>query len=112
MKLVYLLLAIIGAVLPLSQLLPFLREHGLDLRLLVEQLFANRISSFFGLDVIVSAFVLFAFMFAERRTVRHVWAPIAATLLVGVSCGLPLYLFLREAQRGQSQPNTPAVRSA
>lgn len=112
MKLAYLLLAIAGAVLPLSQLVPFLREHGLDLRLIVEQLFANRISSFFGLDVIVSAVVLFVFVFAERRRVRHLWAPIVATLAIGVSCGLPLFLYLREAQRGQSQPNTPAVRSA
>lgn len=107
MKRVYLLLALLGAILPLSQLLPFLREHGLDMRLFVEQLFANRISSFFALDVIVSAVVLFAFVFAERRSVRHLWAPIVATLAIGVSCGLPLFLYLRE-----SAPRTASSSSA
>ena len=47
-KHLYLGLCVLGAALPYSQFLPFLREHGLDPRLIVEQLFANRISSFFG----------------------------------------------------------------
>jgi uncharacterized protein DUF2834 len=94
----YLLLCIAGTVLPLSQLIPFLREHGLDLRLLIEQLFANPISSFFGLDVIVSSVVLWVFVAVEGRRagVRHLWAPIAASLLVGVSLAFPLFLYLRE----------------
>lgn len=43
-KHLYLVLCIAGTVLPYSQLLPFLREHGLDLGLAFEQLFANRIA--------------------------------------------------------------------
>ena len=54
-KMLYLWLCILGTVLPYAQLVPFIRDHGLDLRLLVEQLFANRIAAFFGMDVIVSA---------------------------------------------------------
>ena len=98
---VYLALCVAGTVLPYSQLLPFLREHGLDLRLIVEQLFANRISGFFGLDVIVSSIVLWAFVAVEARraAVKHLWAPIAASLTVGVSLGLPLFLYLRERAR-------------
>ena len=49
----YLVLCILGTLLPYSQFLPFLREHGLDVSLLIKDLFANRISSFFGLDVIL-----------------------------------------------------------
>jgi hypothetical protein len=99
-KTLYLWLCIIGTALPYSQFIPFIRDHGLDFRLLGEQLFANRISAFFGLDVILSAVVLLVFIRVEGRRigVRHVWAPIAATLLVGVSLGLPLFLYLREAQ--------------
>src|SRR5947207_324508 len=52
-KHLYLGLCVLGVALPYSQFLPFLREHGFDLRLIVEQLFASRISSFFGLDVLV-----------------------------------------------------------
>src|SRR5262249_24291054 len=94
----YLLLCLAGTLLPYSQFVPFLREHGLDLSLFVEQLFSNRIAAFFGLDVIVSSVVLWALVIIEGRRagVRHLWAPIAANLAVGVSLGLPLFLYLRE----------------
>jgi predicted exporter len=100
LKTAYLLLCVLGAALPYSQLIPFLREHGLDLRLAVEQLFATRIGAFFGLDVVVSAIVLLIFVATEGRRLgmRYLWAPVAATLAVGVSLGLPLFLYLREAR--------------
>ena len=94
----YLGLCVLGIVLPYSQFIPFVREHGLDLRLFIEQLFANRISGFFGMDVIVSSLVLWVFVFVDgrRHGVRHLWAPLGANLAVGVSLGLPLFLYLRE----------------
>jgi len=94
-------LCVIGTVLPYSQFVPFLHEHGLDLRLFFEQLFSNRIGAFFGLDVMISSVVLWVFVLDEgRRTgVRHLWAPIAANIAVGVSLGLPLFLYLRELHR-------------
>jgi hypothetical protein len=97
-RMLYLALCVAGVVLPYSQLIPFLREHGLDLRLFFEQLFSNQIGGFFGWDVIVSSVVLWVFVFVEGRRagVRHLWAPLAANLAVGVSLGLPLFLYLRE----------------
>ena len=64
------------------------------------ELFSTRIGAFFGLDVIVSAIVLIAFILWEGRRVRMsaLWVPIAATCFIGVSCGLPLFLFMRERQ--------------
>ena len=99
----YLGLCLVGTVLPLSQLLPFLRDHGFDLRFLVGQLFANPVSSFFGLDVIVTSVVLWVFVAVEGRRagIRHLWAPLAASLLVGVSLALPLFLYLRERHVGR-----------
>jgi len=99
-KRLYLLLCVAGTVLPYSQLVPFLRERGFDFRLFVEQLFANRISAFFGWDVIVSSLVLWVFVVVEgrRANLRHLWAPIVANLIVGVSLGLPLFLYMREAR--------------
>jgi len=96
----YLILCVLGAVVPYTQFLPFLREHGLDARLFVAQLWATRIAAFFALDVIVSAVVLFTFVRVEGRRagMKHLWAPIVATLLVGVSLGLPLFLYLREGR--------------
>ena len=34
----------------------------------------------------------------RRARVRHLWAPVAATLAVGVSLGLPLFLYMRETE--------------
>jgi len=98
-KTAYLALCVAGTVIPYTQFLPFVKEHGLDLRLFVEQLFSTRIGAFFGLDVIVSSLVLWMFVLVDGRRdgVRHLWAPIVASLVVGVSLGLPLFLYLREA---------------
>ena len=97
-KTIYVGLCILGTVAPYWQLLPFLREHGLDVRLMIAQLFSEPVSAFFGADVIVSSLALWALVAIEgRRTgVRHLWAPVVANLAVGVSLGLPLYLYLRE----------------
>jgi Terpene cyclase DEP1 len=94
----YIALCLLGILLPYSQLIPFLREHGLNVPLLLQQLFANRISSFFGLDVIVAAFALWVGILVDRRRIRlrHAWVPLLGTMLVGVSLGLPLWLYLRE----------------
>ena len=98
MKQLYLGLCVAGTVLPCWQFLPFLRDHGLDLPLFFQQLFATPVSGFFGMDVIVSSVVLWVFVLGEGRRagVRYLWAPIAANLVVGVSLGLPLFLYLRE----------------
>jgi hypothetical protein len=97
-KTVYLLLCLIGAALPYSQFVPWLSEQGLDLRIFFEQLFANRISAFFGMDVFVSAAVLVVFMKIEssRLGVKRRWMPILALCAVGVSLALPMFLYMRE----------------
>jgi hypothetical protein len=99
-KILYLLLCIAGTILPYSFLVQFLRDHGLNMRLFFAQLFANSISSFFGVDVIVATVCLWVFAYFEGRKarVKHVWAPVVASLLVGISLGLPLFLYLRESR--------------
>lgn len=94
----YAALCVAGTALPCWQFAPFVRQHGLDPRLFVEQLFANPVSGFFGMDVIVSSVVLWVLVVVEGRRagVRSLWMPVAANLAVGVSLGLPLFLYLRE----------------
>ncbi len=94
----FVFLAVLGAALPLSQFLPWLAANGLDLHLFFDELFANRISSFFGLDVIISAIVTTYLIVLEGRRTRvpRLWMPIAGTCLIGVSFGLPLFLAMRE----------------
>jgi hypothetical protein len=94
----YLALCVLGIALPCSQLFPFLAEHGLDVPLMIEQLFANRISGFFGLDVIVSSIVLWVLVITEgrRQQMKHLWVYIICNLVAGLSLGLPLFLYMRE----------------
>jgi hypothetical protein len=99
-KTLYLVLCVLGFALPYSQFVPWVIEHGLDMRLFVQQLFANRIGGFFGLDFLVSAVTLIGFIRSEgtRLKIRSTWLPIVSVLVVGVSLGLPLFLYLREGE--------------
>ena len=94
----YLGLCVIGAILPYSQLLPWIAIHGLDLSQFFQELFSTRISGFFALDLIVSAAVLVMFILSEGRRLdlSCLWLPVFATLLVGVSLGFPLFLYMRQ----------------
>src|SRR2546423_10446268 len=95
----YLLFALIGLLLPYSQFVPWIIEHrALNVSLFIHDVFANRISAFFGMDVIVSAVVLISFIQTEGKRLRMqlLWLPTVGTLLVGVSLGLPLFLYLRQ----------------
>jgi hypothetical protein len=97
-KSLYLLLCVAGTIFPYLQLYPLLREQGLNLEVALEELASNRVGSFFAADVVVSSIVLWVFVLAEgRRTgMKNLWAPIIANLAVGVSLGLPLFLWMRE----------------
>ncbi len=97
-KNIYILFCVLGAVLPLSQFIPWVAEHGLNIPLFLQELFSTRIGGFFGMDVIVSAIVLISFILFEGRRIQtsYLWLPVAATLSVGVSLGLPLFLYMRQ----------------
>src|SRR5215470_2065073 len=94
----YLVCCVLGLLLPYWQFVPWLLEHGLNLTLFLRELFANRVSAFFAIDVIVSAIVVIWFIQSEgkRLQVRHLWLPMVGTLVVGISFGFPLFLFLRQ----------------
>jgi hypothetical protein len=99
-KHIYLLFCLAGVILPYWQFLPWVLDHGLNLRLFFEELFANRISAFFGMDVLVSAVVVCVFSRMEGALLG--WRrllPVLAVLTVGVSLGLPLLLYLRADQK-------------
>jgi predicted cation transporter len=95
------MLAVVGIVLPLLAFMPRLAEHGLDIEMFVRDLFATRVAAFFGWDVIVSAVTLLVALVLSPGTIsNHQRMGIAlGTLLVGVSLGLPLYLYFREQDR-------------
>ncbi len=100
LRLFYLGLAIAGTILPLMQFYLFLKWFDLGgqgpMSLLMAW-FANPAVTGLALDLIISALALILWIVAEVAVRRNFTALIAipATLLIGVSCGLPLYLFLR-----------------
>ena len=95
---VYLALCILGTVIPYAFFIPWVLENGISIPLLLSELFSTRIGAFFGSDVIIAATVLLMLIVTDgkKNGVRPLWLPIAGTVCVGVSCGLPLYLYLRE----------------
>lgn len=103
-KNIYLVFCILGAAIPYWQFLRWLAENGLNFSLFFQHLFANRISTFFVLDVLVSALVLLCFISVEgsRLNLKCRWLVSLSVILVGVSLGLPLFLYLRERQLEQS----------
>jgi hypothetical protein len=98
-------------VIPYAQFISWLLENGLNTSLFVHQLFANRISAFFAWDVLISAIVVVGFVRSEgkRLGVHLMWLPILGVLTVGVSFGLPLFLYLRE--RALEATGMPAAKT-
>jgi hypothetical protein len=94
-KTVYLILAIIGFIAPYYF---FLRVRAFDLGVLLQMFSASKILSGIAMDLLVSVIVFWFFMFTEARKLemKNSWIYLLATLLVGLSFALPLFLYFRE----------------
>ena len=97
LRLLYLLLASWGAVHPVMAMLPWLQQNGADPWALIDAWQVNAATTGLMYDLMIAAIALILWILAEVAVRRNWLALIAipATLLIGVSCGLPLYLFLR-----------------
>ena len=94
---VYLLLAVWGAVHPMAYFMQWFQAEGFSIAKMVEAWHVNAATSGLVWDLTIAAFALTVFILSETL-VRRNWlalAAIPATFCIGVSCGLPLYLFLR-----------------
>ena len=93
----YLALAVWGSVHPMYWFLSWFAENGFDLMGMVDAWHVNAATSGLVWDLTIAAVALTVWIVAETR-VRGNWIAllaIPATFCIGVSCGLPLYLFLR-----------------
>lgn len=97
-KNIYLTLAFIGLLVPYYFLFKFLGANGLDIPLFLQQLFANNISTFFAVDLVISIIVFWVYLIAEatKLQMKNQWLYILASLTVGLSFALPLFLYFRE----------------
>lgn len=96
----YLVLTFLGILLPYGAFVPWLATHGLDIGLLFTEAVVNPISVFAWLDVLVAAVALLGFIVVDgqKHQVKYRHFAVLGTLSVGVSFGLPLYLYLKEQQ--------------
>ncbi|MDR1313883.1 MAG: DUF2834 domain-containing protein [Deltaproteobacteria bacterium] len=113
----YLGLALLGAVAPYSFLGQFLAANGPDFEALKAQAAASPVSAYFAVNMLVAALVTLVFIVREGRRLRMkgLWLPVVATFAIGVSCGLPLFLYLRKAAselRDAGEPRPAAAPPA
>lgn len=93
----YLVLATLGALWPMWHFLSYLMSDSGSLTGMFALWTANSAVTGLALDLMIAAAALILWVLAETLVRRNWIALIAvpATLFVGVSFGLPLYLFLR-----------------
>ena len=97
LRMIYLALAIWGAVQPMFYFVIYMRDTGTGFSGLIDAWFANPSSTGLAWELMIAAIALSIWAIAETG-VRKNWSAlmaIPATWIIGVSCGLPLYLFLR-----------------
>jgi hypothetical protein len=98
-RMIYLALAVWGAVHPMYYFVQWFQENTWNIMAMVDAWHANAASSGLVWDLTIAAIALTVWIIVEVSTRRNWGALIAipATFCIGVSCGLPLYLFLRAA---------------
>jgi hypothetical protein len=98
-KHLYLAFAFLGLIVPYWFFISFLTGHGSDGSEFIHQLFGTPISTFFALDLLLSAVVFVRYLRQEaaRCSIRHSWIFVVALLTVGLSFALPLFLYVRES---------------
>ena len=97
LRMIYLGLAIWGAIHPYYYFVSYMRETGTGLSGLIDAWYVNDSTTGLTWDLTIAAIALTVWIIAEV-SVRKNWLALLglpATWCIGVSCGLPLYLFLR-----------------
>ncbi|MEM9786781.1 MAG: DUF2834 domain-containing protein [Pseudomonadota bacterium] len=98
MRNIYLLLAIWGTVHPMYYFITWFQAEGFDIMRMVDAWHVNAATSGLVWDLTVAAVTLTIWIIVEAFKTKNYLSLIAipATYCIGVSCGLPLYLYLRE----------------
>ncbi|MEP4766380.1 MAG: DUF2834 domain-containing protein [Roseibium sp.] len=110
MKTFYLIAAILGTIVPWIFFAGFVSANGTDFSQFIQLLFANGPSSGLTADLLIATgiFWVWSWRDAKENRVAGWWLTIPAIWLVGLSLGLPLYLWLRERVREAGPAAPPA----
>ena len=97
LRMIYLGLAVWGAVHPIYWFVTYMNDTGTGLGGMIDAWYVNASTTGLTWDLTISAIALSVAVVALAVTRGMWWAllVIPATFGIGVSCGLPLYLFLR-----------------
>jgi len=98
MKNVFLTLAIIGALVPFYFFEQHFRLNGYGLADFIAGIFATPAASGFTADLLITSLAFWIYMFSARSggtRVPNPWPFVALNLLIGLSCALPAYLYVR-----------------
>lgn len=100
-RLIYLAIAIWGTIHPMYWFLSYMRETGTGLSGLIDAWYVNASTTGLTWDLTIAAITLTVWIIADGISRRDWLSLIAipATYCIGVSCGLPLYLWLRSRTR-------------
>ena len=97
MKYAFLALAVWGSIHPMAYFIQWFNQNGYNIMAMVDAWHVNAATSGLVWDLTIAAVALTIWIIWE--TVQHKdWLrliAIPATFCIGVSCGLPLYVFLR-----------------
>lgn len=94
----YLVMAVVGTVVPWVLFASFFTAHGLDIPLFLQSLFANGAAGGFSADVLICIIIFWVWSWqdAAKHNIKRWWLVLPASFCVGLSLALPLYLYLRE----------------
>jgi len=97
LRALYLLLAVIGTIVPMTFYVPWLTANGAGLADLFTAWKANGAVAGLYYDLLIAALALCLWIISETYIRKDYWVLICLPLifLIGVSCALPLFLFLR-----------------
>ena len=100
LRTLYLVLAIVGAIIPYAFLVQHFSESGFGIGRFVFNLFAFPISGGVTVDLLISSVVFWIAIFdRHKRGVGPVpWIFIVVNLTIGLSCALPAYLYVNEGR--------------
>ncbi len=99
---VYLVMAIVGALVPWLFLVQFFISNDFSFGGLIRLGFANVVATAFTTDLLITAVAVLMLIALEGAGRVALWARVAcgmATVVVGPACGLPLYLWFRETAK-------------
>jgi hypothetical protein len=102
---IYLLVAMVGGIVPWWALCGFLQQAEPTPARFLAAMFVNPVAAAVSLDLLISALLFLLWVYVEglRLGMARLWWYLPATFLVGLSFGLPLFLYFRNRHLNRVQ---------